>query len=317
MMRRAVLLPLLLGACLAPLQAADPVSHSVVVQQSPGRLLLRTSGLPVATYVYRDAEISRPYFAHLRAPGGVPVTRTYPPVEGKDPTDHATFHPGLWLAFGDLSGADSWRLKVPVRHERFVETPKSGDRGQWAVRNRYLAADGEKTLCTETCRYTLLVRPSGYLLLWDSTFRAEGDEATFGDQEEMGLGVRVATPLAVTKSGRISDSEGRQNEAQVRGQAPDWCDYSGVVDGRRVGVTLMPHPANFRRSWFHARDYGLFAANPFGRQALTGGEPSRVVVRPGEALRLRFGVLLHGSPAGEAVDLKAAYADYLRQSAAQ
>jgi hypothetical protein len=67
----------------------------------------------------------------------------------------------------------------------------------------------------------------------------------------------------------------------------------------------MPDAANFRPSWFHARDYGLFVANPFGRQAFRKGEPSRVEVKPGETFRLRFAVLLHS---GE-VDLAAAYVD--------
>jgi hypothetical protein len=76
----------------------------------------------------------------------------------------------------------------------------------------------------------------------------------------------------------------------------------------------MPHPENFRRSWYHARDYGFIAANPFGRNALTGGPKSSVTVNPGEKFRLRFGVLVHSSPAEQPIDLKGAYADYLEQS---
>ncbi len=75
-------------------------------------------------------------------------------------------------------------------------------------------------------------------------------------------------------------------------------------------MLLMPHPANVRRSWFHARDYGLLEANPFGRNAFTGAEKSRIVVKQGETLRLRFGVLVyHGKP-----ELAAAYKDFLRQA---
>jgi hypothetical protein len=73
---------------------------------------------------------------------------------------------------------------------------------------------------------------------------------------------------------------------------------------------MMPHPGNFGRCWFHARDYGLLVANPFGRNAFTKMEKSRVVVRDGETLRLRFGVLAwSGEP-----DLEAAYRDYLRHA---
>jgi hypothetical protein len=132
----------------------------------------------------------------------------------------------------------------------------------------------------------------------------------FGDQEEMGLGIRVATPLAVVKGGRITDSAGRVNEAQVWGKQADWCAYRGTIAGKPVGVQLMTHPGNFRRSWFHARDYGLLEANPFGRNAFTKGEKSQVVVEDGKTLRLRFGVMtLSGTP-----DLQAAYRDYLARA---
>jgi len=64
----------------------------------------------------------------------------------------------------------------------------------------------------------------------------------------------------------------------------------------------------------YARDYGFVAANPFGRQAFGKGPPSKVVVRAGDTLRLRYGVLLHSSPATERPDLKAAYADFVKQA---
>ncbi len=175
-------------------------------------------------------QTTRPFFESIHAPDGTQVTRNNPPVEGKDLADHPTFHPGLWLAFGDLNGADSWRNKDRIRHAGFVEPPQGGPgRGTFAVRNRH--EKGGKVIGEEVCRITVLVRPEGYLLLWDSEFRPVGGDLVFGDQEEMGLGVRVATPLAVVKGGRIIDSEGRVNEAQVWGRQADWCSYSGR--GRR------------------------------------------------------------------------------------
>jgi hypothetical protein len=112
-------------------------------------------------------------------------------------------------------------------------------------------------------------------------------------------------------TGTILNANGRKNEAQVWGHAADWCDYSGTIAGERVGIAIFCHPENFRPSWFHARDYGLLVANPFGRRAFGEGETSTVVVKPGESLRLRYGVLLHAGPLGRELDLKAAYADYL------
>ncbi|MBP7937358.1 MAG: PmoA family protein [Phycisphaerae bacterium] len=273
-------------------------------REQTGRIEVLADGKPVATYRYTDPQIPRPYFAHLRTLGGIQVTRNHPPVAGVDPTDHEELHPGIWMAFGDLSGSDFWRNKARVVHEAFERRPTGGrGRGSFAVRNRYLAGgtDGG-TVCRETARYTIAVRPCGYLLLWDSTFTSD-KELWFGDQEEMGLGIRVASPITVRSGGTMLDAHGRRNEAQIWGQPADWCDYSGAIDGRRVGMTVMCAPDNFRPSRYHARDYGFVAANPFGRQCFKAGDESRVVVKPRESLRLRYGMLIHDSPERDTLDL--------------
>jgi len=259
-----------------------------------GRLVITAGNQPVATFVFRDEKILRPYFAQVYAPGGVQVTRKHPPEEGVDAVDHVAMHPGLWLAFGDIGGADFWRNQGHVQHVEFIERPAAkGSVVRFAARYRYLA--GERIVCREVARYTLCAVEPGYLFTLDSEF--SGDEPfAFGDQEEMGLGVRLATPLTVKQgSGSITGSDGGKNEREVWGRQADWCDYSGTISGRRTGLLVMPHPDNFRRSWMHVRDYGLVVANPFGQRAFTKGETSRVEVKPGEKLRLRFGVLAYAT----------------------
>ncbi|MBX6312253.1 MAG: PmoA family protein [Isosphaeraceae bacterium] len=308
-----LLLPVVLIGAGWPARTAEAEEPEVTFRRLPAGLQIDIGGRPFARYLFESGPIPRPFFEHLHAPVGTQVTRNNPPVEGKDLTDHPTFHPGLWLAFGDLNGVDYWRTKDRIRHVGFVEEPKgSPGRGAFAVRNRY-EKDSE-VIGEEVCRLTIAVCPAGYLLIWDSQFHPKGGDLVFGDQEEMGLGIRMATPLAVVNGGRIIDSEGRINEAQVWGKQADWCAYGGEIDGKQVGVLLMLHPKNFRRSWFHARDYGLLVANPFGRNAFTKSEKSRVVIHPGEVLRLRFGVLIYGGPAESSPDLSAAYQDYLRLS---
>ena len=86
---------------------------------------------------------------------------------------------------------------------------------------------------------------------------------------------------------------------------------SGTIDGRAVGVVLMPDPKNFRRSWFHARDYGLLVANPFGQNAFAKGENSRVAVRKGDVFHLRFGLLVYDLPANDTLPIDIAYRDFV------
>jgi hypothetical protein len=279
-------------------------------EQRPGEVVIRAGGEPVATYVYNDPNILRPYFKDVCAPGGVQVTRHYPPRPGIDRVDHPTMHPGIFLAFGDLSGADFWRNKSRVEHVEFIQAPHAEEgRGGFAVRNRYEAEPG--TICEETCEYTFEMQPGGCLMLWTSTFEPKQPSIAFGDQEEMGLGVRVATAIAATtqQGGRLLDSEGRRGEKEIWGKTAAWCDYSGKVGERFVGIAIMPDPANFRPCWWHVRDYGLMVANPFGRKAFKQGEPSQVIVEAGKPFKLRFAIFLHGGAAEDSVDLKKVYQD--------
>lgn len=188
-------------ACAAVADSADQTRVQFDVRE--GTWIARVGGQPAFTFAPAgDRQTPRPFFENLHAPGGYRVTRHRPLREG-DLSDHAELHPGLWLAFGDLSGHDSWRLKARVQHDGFLEKPHaSRGQGSFAVRQRYRANDSEATVGVETFRFRLLVRPFGTLLLWDSVFQSEVNDFAFGDQEEMGLALRMHTPLTVRGGGR-------------------------------------------------------------------------------------------------------------------
>jgi hypothetical protein len=284
-------------ACAFSLNAS---AADLAVRQAPDRLVITDRAQPVAEFVFKDERILRPYFANVHAPGGVQVTRHHPPVAGADATDHDTMHPGIWLAFGDISGQDFWRNKAPIEHVRFTEPPmvKQGCL-TFATECRLRTAEG-KTVCSLTNRFTLTQLTNAWLLAWDATFRSEGGDFTFGDQEEMGFGVRVATAITEKNGGVVTSSSGLKTAKTTWGQPAQWCDYSGAVDGQQVGITLMADPANFRPSWWHNRDYGLMVANPFGQEAMKQGAKSATTVKRGETFRLRYGAVIHNGLAASA-----------------
>jgi hypothetical protein len=309
----------------APASADAPAEQSkakIEFVRGNGNLAILIDAMPVAVYSFDSARFSRPCFRDVRTTTGIQVTRQTPPVAGFDLVDHDTMHHGIWMSFGDINGCDYWRNKAIVKHVEFVERPQgTAGKGSFAVRNEYLdQSDPTGLVCQEIARYAFLTCPEGYMILWDSTFTSER-EFSFGDQEEMGLGVRVATPLRVGASGRdklpsgvgtITNSKGGMNEQGIWGTAADWTSFSGNLARENVGITIFCHPDNFRPSWFHARDYGLLVANPFGRNAFGKGQKSSVAVRPGEELRLRYGLLIHNMPAEAKPDLAEAYRNYLQ-----
>jgi hypothetical protein len=302
-----------------PVLAQEPASQAdhVIFQQGDGEVVIKIDDKPIATYVYEDSEIPRPYFAHVKTLEGVQVTRNHPPLPGKDKRDHPTMHPGIWMAFGDLDGSDFWRNKAKVKHVRVVHEPVAdAASGRFVEEKHYLRPDGS-LICREEFRFSIHLRPgtlpgpSGYLLVWDSTFSSD-NEFFFGDQEEMGLGLRVATPMSEVKGGELSDSTGRNGAKEIWSHSARWCDYSGVIGDQKVGMTLMCHPENFRESWMHARDYGFVAANPFGRDAMKKGKPSKVKVKPNETLRLRYAIFVHSGDIGGNSTIEPCYEEYLK-----
>ncbi len=284
--------------CLASSSAVFAADSRIHVTSSDSEVVVQVENVDILKYVFRDPAVSRPYFAPVRTLSGIQVSRNHPPQSEIDKADHPGLHTGIWLSFGDLSGHDYWRLKAKTEHVRFLTPPTvQAETARWTVQNRYQSTDGEQTICEETAHYSVKLVPQGYLLDMTSEFRPNKQQLVFGDQEEMGLGVRLNTPLSVEAKlgGQILDSEGRRNGSEVWGTTSTWCDYAGPLDQRWVGMTLFSDTQNVRPSWNHARDYGFLAVNPFGRAAFTKGEPSRIVVKPGETFRLRFGVYVHES----------------------
>jgi len=300
---RALFLPLVV---LALANAAFAAGPPVRFDRSGDTVRVLVDEKPVATYHMGDQDIPRPHFRDVFTLNGERITRPCPPdpaaYKGND--DHATFHPGIWLAFGDLGGEDFWRNKAPVRHVRFEGDFIEGDGfGSFTVVNRYERSDGGTPVCTETCTWSVRVAgDEGWLLSCDSVFRSDDADFAFGDQEEMGLGIRLDSPL--TKKfgpGRLSNSEGGEDEKGTWGKQAAWCRTVGVIKERTVGAAVIPAPGNFRPSWFHSRDYGLIVANPFARKAMTAPDddnaaPDKTVVRKGEGFRLGFGVFVFSVP---------------------
>ena len=291
--------------------AAEPAIRFVTEEQ---QVKVYIGDQAVVDYVFADSESSRPYFAQIRTLSGKQVSRNHPPREGVDKTDHANLHPGIWLSFGDINGHDYWRLKARTLHVRFLESPTvDAGVGKFKVLNHYLATGSDAVVCAQECEVRIWNIDAGYTLSIASEFKATDDDVRFGDQEEMGLGIRVATPLAVEKKlgGRILDSEGRLNGEQVWGKTARWCDYAGPLDGDWVGMTLMTSPKNFRQSWSHARDYGFVAMNPFGLNAFTKADKQEVIVKKGESLRIGYAVVVHESAQESGFNAQAAYEQFV------
>jgi hypothetical protein len=274
------------------------------------RLAIHLQGVEIASYFFRHPETKRPFFAHVKTPSGLQVTRNFPPIEGVDATDHGFMHPGLWLGFANLDGISFWHnSEGTVSHVEFVGEPAAGPAASFAVKNRYLAPD-RRVVCEELASCHLVRNDDGYLLTLDSRFHGE-TPFWFGVKEEMGLGMRVATPLTVKDGkGSILSASGGRKESGTWGKVDRWWDYFGPLGDRSAGIQILSGPGN-PAVWAHSRDYGVLVANPFPVDRPANRE-KKVTIAPGQEFRLQFGVQIHEHPAREEYDPAAAYARFLK-----
>jgi hypothetical protein len=92
-------------------------------------------------------------------------------------------------------------------------------------------------------------------------------------------------------SGLYHSSEGKTGDA-VWGTRARWVALAGRIGDVPVVVVILDHPANpGAPSYWHARGYGLFAANPLGQKEFSGGkEQLGLALAAGESTVFRYAV---------------------------
>ena len=274
--------------------ADEPTLWSSEMQAD--RLLIHHNHQQIATYVFNDITISRPYFMDLYTMGGTRITRHNPPEPNMEAGDHATMHPGLWLAFGRLNGEDYWRNKARIHHVRFIKSPEvKSNQISFSVLNTYYSRDMKKPLLNEVSKFRWTSWAGGVMLDWNSTITSLSDALKLGQQEEMGLGVRLSTPLCVKNGrGQINNSEAGINESGTWGKEALWWaatmpSTGSPDDGLKTGIQIIAQSSNVLKFWGHTRDYGLIVANPTPRP---DQKQDMIELDAHKSLKMQFRVLL-------------------------
>jgi len=280
---------------------AAPSDKGVQITQLDDRLRITVNGDLFTEYHFKD--VTRPYFYPVIGPGGAAMTRNWPMKSGPNEEQDHPHQKSLWFAHGSVNGHDFWsEQKGSGRtvHDGFTEV-KSGERsGIIRERNKWVADDG-KVICTDE-RKIEIFNPGNAderVMDFEITLKASNGEVTFGDTKEGTMGCRLAATLRLkgeVGQGHIVNSEGVRDGA-TWGKRADWCDYYGPVDGKIVGIAIFDNPQNPRHpTWWHVRDYGLFAANPFGEhdfEKLPDKTAGNLVVPAGKSITFRYRFYFH------------------------
>jgi hypothetical protein len=277
-------------------------------------------GKPFTTYYFGPAS-PKPYLHPLRSAEGTVVTRGFPmrtdiPGESRDHPHHRA----MFFAHGNINNLDFWGETPPTKQDQTAQGkfyPTSGDLplGRTVFRKLHtaegatlraefnLVGPDSQAIGSETQEYTFRGDDSTRVI--DCTFTITADRGTplkIGDTKEGTFAIRVVTALQ-KPGGKMLNSEGKVGEPEIWGKRADWVDYSGAVAGEDLGIAIFDNPANIKHpTYWHARDYGLFAVNPFGEHDFYN-DPKRdgsVMIPQGQSLTLRYRVLIHHGDATEA-----------------
>ncbi|HLH18751.1 MAG TPA: PmoA family protein [Bryobacteraceae bacterium] len=302
---------LVLVFALAPLSAQIKIA-----QQGDEKISVEVDGKPFTDF-YLGPKTNKPYLWPLRTADGKAVTRNWPMADAPGESHDHPHQRGLWFTHGDVNGYDFWanedgqpgagkgKGKVVLLKVNKISSGKSSGyidaTFEWQI-------PGGVTLLTENRRMTFYSDPRLRILDFDATLSPDR-EVTFGDTKEGMFAIRLAAPLEEEqpkdiaeprRTGKLVNAQAKTGEKNVWGKRSEWADDSGIIDGEPAGVAIFDHPGNPRTpTYWHARGYGLFAANIFGLHDFEKGRlpDGSLTLVPGQPLRFRYRVVIHpGDP---------------------
>jgi hypothetical protein len=290
-------------ACLLAFGAGEPVE----LQRNEYQVEISMGGRSFTTF-YFDPKVAKPYLFPLRSAQGTVLTRGFPMLTDIAGEDHDEPHQrAMYFAHGSINGFDFWgEAAFPKWSDHSSQTfgrtvfrkldQMVGGPGSGKLQATFdlVKADGTK-IAEEIQAYTFSGDENSRTIDCVFTIRASEGPVEFGDTKEGTFAIRVVKALD-SPPGHMVNSNGGAGEKAIWGKRADWVDYYGRVAGEDVGIAIFDHPQNFRHpTYWHARGYGLFAANPFGLREFTRDRRQNggYSIPAGGSLIFRYRVLIH------------------------
>jgi hypothetical protein len=241
-------------------------------------------------------------------------------------TDHP-HHVGLWFNYGDVNGLDFWNNSYAIkaadkpkygsiRHREIIKAEDGKDKGTLVISADWVDHTG-KVLLKETTSFVITGNKNTRTIERTAVLTAQGEKVTFKDNKEGMLGIRVCRELEIPSdkpeiytdaqgnpttvatlnnegvTGNYLTSEGKEGNA-AWGTRGKWCLLYGKKNGAPVSIAIIDNKLNpGYPTYWHARGYGLFAANTLGQEALSGGkEKLNFALDAGKSVTFKYKIIL-------------------------
>jgi hypothetical protein len=276
-----------------------------------------------------DTVLKKPVLFPIKTAQGTTITRGFPlETRPNERIDHP-HHVGLWLNYENVNGYDYWNNSMAImaddRKNKYgtikhtgISSIKSGKVGELAVTADWIEQDGlGKPVLKEKTMYKFSGDDNQRIIDRITTLTATTETVTFKDVKDGMIAIRVARELehpsksadiftdangkatTVAKmdntgvTGSYRSSEGTEGEG-VWSTRAKWMNLRGKIGAEDVAVAIIDHPQNISYpTYWHARGYGLFAANPLGAKIFSNGKDTRnLSLKPGESVTFRYRVVV-------------------------
>ena len=205
-----------------------------------------------------------------------------------------------------------------ILHTKIVSTKSGSDRGELVVESVWITGEGKEILA-QTTNYIFSRHDHARVIDQVITLKAL-DHVVFNDDKEGVLGMRVARWLESPeeKGGIFRDANGNPTKLDappagaanpatgvyltsegVKGPAVwatrgRWCTLTGTDGSHTASIAILDHPDNpGYPTYWHARGYGLFAANPLGRSIFDPKQPPfSYTLEKDKSVTFRYRVIL-------------------------
>jgi hypothetical protein len=283
---------------------------SIDLKRGQHQIDVVVDGKPFTTYYFLP-DVVKPYLMPLRTPSGLVITRGFPvknDLSGANPKA-PSFEPHqrpMYFGHGDVDGLDFWQESTFDKyytdhgHQAYghmvlksVDKQNSSDANK--IQASFLMEDpNNRVIAEETQTFVFGGDQKTRTIDCEFVVRATAGPVDFGDTKEGSFAVRLAPELSAPHANMLN-SAGAKGEREIWGKPADWVEFSGTVGGKQVGIAVFDHPSSFRHpTTWHARAYGLLAANPFGLREFTkdNNKDGSWTVPEGKSITFRYRVLI-------------------------
>jgi len=296
----------------------------LTVKEKESKVDVLVDGKLFTSYFYpNDSILKKPVLFPILTSKGTTITRGYPfATRPGERVDHP-HHVGMWLNYESVNGFDFWNNSTAIKdrkkygtikHTGIIKTNGGYSKANLAVKADWIDTDGKgKTILKETTNYVFHAKGNQRIIDRITTLTAQSEEVIFKDVKDGFFAIRVARELEhpsdkpdifvdangietkVDKldntgiTGNYHTSEGINGEAtwSTRGK---WNNLSGKIKGEDISIAIIDHPSNANYpTYWHARGYGLFAANPLGEKVFSKDKKElNLKLVPNQSITFRY-----------------------------